>query len=40
MSSQYGNEPEPDSNNKEVMNAPFLKSLNTGKNSTLYGRDF
>ncbi len=37
MSSQYVNEPEPDSNKGEVMNEPFLTSLNTGKNSTVYG---
>jgi hypothetical protein len=40
MSSQNSNEPEPDSNIEEVMNELFLKSLNTGKNSALYGRDF
>ena len=40
MSSQNCNKPEPDSNKKEVMNEPFLKRLNAGKNSALYGRDF
>lgn len=39
MSSQIYNEPEPDSEKKEVINEPFLKGLNTFKNS-MFGRDF
>lgn len=42
MSSQHCHEPEPEpnSNKEEVINKPFLKSLNTDTNSALYGQDF
>lgn len=42
MSSQHCHEPEPEpnSNNEEVTNRPFLKSLNTDINSALCGQDF
>ena len=40
MSSQYSNEPEPDSIKREVIKESFLKSLNTDKIQLFYGGVF